>query len=168
MKKLTKTQQKMSLSGLFLSSFALTMLMGAGQPLHFSDIDTGVEEIMLHMIPENMEDNTYDLIVLQQGEPHFDEILHIVSQYDYQSTALSSMPSSGLSFSADEPYDGFSLSTYNGEKDQLTRVYVVESGALNVNNHRYDMENASLMVKEIYDYVNQYPEFQSEHQGLDG
>lgn len=148
-----------------LGNLSLGLLMGAGQQLHFSDIDNGVEEIILNIIPENMDDDIYDLIVLEQGEEHFEEILDIVSKYGYETNEFSSIPRSGISFSGDEPFDGFSLTTYDGEKEELTSVMVVECGALNINDHRYNMQNADLMVAEIYEYVNQYPEFYAEKTG---
>lgn len=165
MKKLSLLQNILFSGVLLLISTCF--LLGFGLSRSFSDVEQEVAELFLNMMPEHTEDDIYDLIILKEGEEHFTEILEIISKYTYETTPLSLFSHSGISYSGDEPYDGFSLTTYDREKNPLTKILVVESGTLNVNNHRYNMKNADLMVEEIYNYISQYPVFYEEIQEME-
>lgn len=190
MKKLT-LKNKLVACGM-LGILSLGLLLGAGKtqevPLSpvvenksFATISNEALRFSLMVFPENNSaTNPSYSVALEQGDPHFAEILNIVSAYDFEDVDLSHKERNreSISFDNTKPHRQISFTVYSdivtrqGEEDwaylnydpQKTTVLdflLNEMGEINVNAYLYHMgDEGALLVDEIFEYLEQNPEIE--------
>lgn len=162
LKKTLNFHKKLSIMTVVMVSFALLFLMGAGELTSFSDIATDVEELSFGYIQfsdDYEEESMLKNVRIQKGEPHFDELLKIISNYTFEQTdGFKFAGKNGVRCEVDPTYL-LTIKTYNKYSLKISNITVADTGELNVNMYNYDMASASELIDELIAYVMEHSLF---------
>lgn len=154
MKKTIKFHKRLSITTVIVVSIMLLMLMGAGKMSSFAEISDGVEEFSFSYIKVPLDTEQLcesELVRIEKGEAHFDELLAIVSKYTFEETDGEKFAGKNGIYCEVDPDYILTMKTY-GKFMSKDTFSIADTGELRLNQYNYKMENAPKMIEELMAY----------------
>lgn len=141
----------------------ITMLLtGIGQKTNFYNISKNVDQLYFYIQELDEYTSSFKKIRIVEGEPHFDELLEIVSKYDYEHLKFGwrYRGRGGVTCTGEDVPQYIIYFLTSNDIFSKTEMCLADTGILTVNKYNFYMESASELVGELVDYsINNNVEF---------